>query len=236
MKLTKFLGCALLTVLISSSMIAALELQTERHNRDTVAGKKVRENESSRFRSGRSGSSRGSGLSSRSNSSSSLSGRSSSSLSGRLSGSLSGRSSSIARSSARPFGIRGGLYGARGWGPYYSSFWGWGGAYWWPYFSWRWLRGISYYPISYIREHRENCLDLCESLAAQCDNYRVKYDRFGFLKCSCGDSDDFTVVDKYCWTPKKCVLAKEVGCEPIIRKILKKKKKFDIEDDDEIVD
>lgn len=120
--------------------------------------------------------------------------------------------------------------GYLGW-PYSSYYWGWRGAYWWPYFSWRWLRGVYYYPLSYIRSNRENCLDICEVYAATCENYKVKYDKSGYLKCSCGDSSEDTVVEKYCWTPRKCVLAKEHGCESIIKRIIQKKALY--EEDDE---
>lgn len=112
--------------------------------------------------------------------------------------------------------------GLLGW-PYSSYYWGWRGAYWWPYFSWRWIRGIHYYPFTYIKSNIENCLDICEVYAANCESYKVKYDSVGNLKCSCSDSSENTIVEKYCWTPKKCILAKEVGCSTILKKIIQKK-------------
>jgi hypothetical protein len=138
----------------------------------------------------------------------------------------SGLSTPSVSSSPRPF-----TTGLSGW-PYTSYYWGWKGAYWWPLFSWRWLRGIHYYPLTYIRSNRENCLDICEIYADTCENYQVKYDRNGNLKCSCVDSSSKFIVDEYCWTPKKCILAKEVGCSTILETILQQKESLDNEEFD----
>lgn len=128
------------------------------------------------------------------------------------------------------YGIGRGFYG-RPYGGYYGYWpryynWGWSGAYWWPYFRWGWLRGINYYPVSYIRTYRNKCDNVCSTYADNCSNYKIKYSSNGYLKCECEDNDETTIIEKYCWTPKSCIEAKSVGCQSIIDRIKSKKTDF----------
>lgn len=98
---------------------------------------------------------------------------------------------------------------------------GFGSNYWWPWYRNSWIRGVRNYPQTFVRRNSRGCGAICRNLVADCIKFDVNHDEDGSLKCKCKDdnNDEETIFEKWCWTPTKCVKARESGCQAIMKQI-----------------